>query len=183
MAITAVGSQTSYYISRYIGLSTDVKPTTCDPGSVFTELDTGKKFIWDGSAWAQVKNPVEVLGTNQQVGNDLTATWADSAAVNTVVNVDVALPTVLQGNAKYEVIIYNPSAVTTLTVVAQNKAASLGGGDRYAELTRWTVLTSSTKAVLVEGWLIGSAGRLALSNDTALGAGQGFSASIRIIEI
>jgi hypothetical protein len=123
------------------------------------------------------------IGNNLQVGSDLTATWADSAAANTAVNVDVALPTSLQGSAKYLVEIYNPSAVTALTVIAQNKALSFGGATRYPELTRWSVAASGVKAVIVEGWLLDAAGRLVLSNDTALGAGQGFTASIRVIKI
>ncbi len=126
---------------------------------------------------------VALTGSNTQVGADLSATWAASALINTAVNVDVALPAVLQGNAKYLVEIYNPSANTALTVVAQNKALTFGGGTQYPELTRWSVAASGIKAVVVEGWLLDAAGRLVLSNDTALGAGQGFTASIRVIKI
>jgi hypothetical protein len=35
----------------YIGLSSDTKPTTADEGSIFTETDTGKKWIWNGTTW------------------------------------------------------------------------------------------------------------------------------------
>jgi hypothetical protein len=41
-------------IQRWIGLSTDTKPEAPERvGSTFHELDTGKKFIWDGDSWVQ----------------------------------------------------------------------------------------------------------------------------------
>lgn len=41
-------------IVSFIGLSTDTKPTIGVPvGSRFYETDTGKRFIYSGTAWAQ----------------------------------------------------------------------------------------------------------------------------------
>lgn len=41
-------------IKNYIGLSTDSKPTTdTPPGSIFRELNTGQRWIWDGSNWIE----------------------------------------------------------------------------------------------------------------------------------
>ena len=39
---------------NYIGVASDTKPTgvTIKPGSIFTETDTGRKFIYNGSAWS-----------------------------------------------------------------------------------------------------------------------------------
>lgn len=46
MAITRLAA------NRYLGLSTDTKPTTnVEVGSFFTESDTGELFTWTGSAW------------------------------------------------------------------------------------------------------------------------------------
>lgn len=126
---------------------------------------------------------VQLIGNNAQVGDDLTAVWAAEAAQDTAENVDVSLPSPLQGDAKYLVEIYNPSANTALTVIAQNKALTFGGATRYPELTRWSVAASGIKAVLVEGWLLDAAGRLVLSNDSALDVGQGFTAYIRVIRV
>lgn len=36
---------------KYIGASTDTKPTTVSPGDKFYETDTGKTFIYSGSTW------------------------------------------------------------------------------------------------------------------------------------
>jgi hypothetical protein len=40
---------------RWLGLSTDTKPTPTgtQAGSTFYELDTGKKWLWDGSYWGE----------------------------------------------------------------------------------------------------------------------------------
>lgn len=41
-------------IQRWVGLSTDTKPTTDVPvGSLFYELNTGQGFIWDGANWIE----------------------------------------------------------------------------------------------------------------------------------
>ncbi len=38
-------------IQTWLGLSTDVKPTSPPGGSTFYETDTGANYIYDGSAW------------------------------------------------------------------------------------------------------------------------------------
>lgn len=51
MAIKRVDKTSTYNIKELIGLSTDTKPTDCDPGSTFYEMDTKNGFIWDGTQW------------------------------------------------------------------------------------------------------------------------------------
>jgi hypothetical protein len=42
-------------IHRYIGVSTDTKPTTGVPaGSVFYETNTANTYVYNGSSWVQV---------------------------------------------------------------------------------------------------------------------------------
>ena len=38
-------------IARFVGLSTDTKPTGEPAGSTFYETDTGARYVWDGAAW------------------------------------------------------------------------------------------------------------------------------------
>ena len=38
---------------RFTGLSTDTKPTNILDGALFTELDTGKTFIYYSSEWVE----------------------------------------------------------------------------------------------------------------------------------
>lgn len=122
----------------------------------------------------------KLTGSNIQV-HDGTAVWANSAAVNTAVNIDIALPSPLQSDAKYLISIINPSAVTALTVKVKNKETF--GAAQYPELTTFSVPATTDKAVLVEGWMLGEAGRLTLSNDTVLGAADGFTANVRVRKV
>lgn len=46
MAVTEVTT-----VKRYIGLSTDTKPTAPPIGSTYYTLNTGEMFIFDGSNW------------------------------------------------------------------------------------------------------------------------------------
>jgi hypothetical protein len=48
MAVTKITS-----IDTYVGASGDAKPTGVPAGSTFYETDTGKRYIWTGSAWTQ----------------------------------------------------------------------------------------------------------------------------------
>lgn len=43
-------------VQKFAGLSTDTKPVDCISGSVFVELDTTKRFIFDGYniAWTEI---------------------------------------------------------------------------------------------------------------------------------
>jgi hypothetical protein len=122
-------------------------------------------------------------GSNEQV-YDGTAAWANSAAQNTAVNIDITPPTVLQGDALNLLIVTNPSTVTDLTVVVKNKG-TFGGTARYPELTRYAVAKNLAegKTFLVQGWMLGEGARLTLSNDTALGGSDGFTAYVRVRKV
>jgi hypothetical protein len=75
-------------------------------------------------------------------------------------------------DATYLVTAENNSTATDVTVVTYNLHNSFGAysTNQWSELTRWTVaLTTSTTAgtikdTLVQGWLLGSGGRLGISN-------------------
>jgi hypothetical protein len=127
----------------------------------------------DGSA---VDGRYQIVGSNAKIA-DTTAVWANSAAANTAVNVDVDLPSPLQGDAKYSIAIVNPSAVTALTIKVKNKETF--GTAQYPEVTTINIPVNTSKSVIVEGWMLGEAGRLTLSNDTVLGVADGFTANIR----
>ena len=47
--------QKDYTIQRYVGLSTDTKPTAGN-GDLFLEMDTSKVFMYDesGASWVEV---------------------------------------------------------------------------------------------------------------------------------
>lgn len=123
------------------------------------------------------------VGGSQQVYDGL-ASWANGASANTTVNLDVPMPDVLQGQSAYLITITNPSMVSPLTVVVKNKEI-FGGTARYSELARYgiTAGTPDGRSALVQGWLLGDGGRISISNDTSLGASDGFAACVRVRKI
>jgi hypothetical protein len=127
----------------------------------------------------KVKARTFAVGSNEQV-IDTTVAWANSDAAGTTKTVDVTLPDELQGDAKYLVIVTNPSTETTLTVKTQNKETF--GSAKYPEVASIAIPanTPEGKGTIVEGWLLGEAGRLVLSNDTAIGLTGAFTAEVRV---
>jgi hypothetical protein len=50
MAVVAVNN---FGKMKFIGLQADTKPTTAPTGSIFIEADTGRRFVFDATAWQQ----------------------------------------------------------------------------------------------------------------------------------
>lgn len=44
---------------KYIGASTDTKPTNAPVGAIAYETDTGLLYMWDGSNWQEYGEPYE----------------------------------------------------------------------------------------------------------------------------
>jgi hypothetical protein len=124
-----------------------------------------------------------------QVGTDQTVTWANSDAANTQKTVTFAKPSTPM--SEYELVVYNPSAITDITVKIFNVETGLGSGDRDALLTvvnipkaqALTGTTINTHIKLISGMFNGGACKLVLSNNTVLGASDGFSAYVRLREV
>lgn len=112
---------------------------------------------------------------------DGSVSFANSAAAGTAVSIDIALPAILQRDSRYLVTVTNPSAESDLTVKVRGKE-TLGATARYPELTSFAVGKSlpDGKSVVVQGWMLGEAGRLVITNDTALGVAGAFTAYIRV---
>jgi len=71
---------------RYYGLSIENKPTTdIVKGSVFIEIDTGKKFIYNETAWVE---RFEQGKTYREAMSQAGKTWMESFLINT--NTDLA---------------------------------------------------------------------------------------------
>lgn len=119
---------------------------------------TGRYYEEDGS----VVNIADVLGSANEIVTTVTVTGASPQTV------DIPLPAVLQPNGQYVVSINN-TGLAGVTVSVQSKE-TFGATEVYGELTSFTVAAGSAKITPVQGWLIGEAGRLALtsSSDIAL---------------
>jgi hypothetical protein len=116
--------------------------------------------------------------------------FANSAPQNTAVDVDVPSQTESDGEHEYILTVRNPSAVTALTVHVKTQEkfdATFGGGaDHYPELMTFAVPVSTPegKEFTIEGWnLVGTKGRITITNDTVLGGAQGFAADMRLRKI
>lgn len=125
------------------------------------------------------------MNTNEIV-LDTVATWAASAAANTAVNIDI--PGVAtygySEDVRYAVMVTNPSTVTAVAVAVKAKD-TINGATSYPTLQSFTVPVNTPEGTvtIVEGLLIGEGARLTLTNPTALGVGQGFSAGVKIRKI
>lgn len=113
-----------------------------------------------------------------------TVSLANSAAAGTTINVDIPLPSKVLADAKYLIIVTNPSTETALDIKVKNKV-TLGGTPKYPEIATNSVLvnTPGGKGFVVEGFLLGEGGRLAISNPTAVGLSGAFTADVHVIQI
>jgi hypothetical protein len=124
-----------------------------------------------------------------QVGTDMELAFANSAAANTQKTVAYTKPEIPVD--EYMIEVYNPSAITDLTVKVFAVEDLLGSGTRDVLITKFGVLKSasetgttiSARAAFVHGMFNGADCKLVISNDTALGAAEGFSAFIRVREV
>lgn len=188
MAIELIGA-----IQRWIGLSTDAKPVSdVKPGVVFYETDTQKEFIYTTAGWVEIARPYVLTSRNlreTQIGADQDLTWANSDAVDTQKVHTFTKPA--NPIEEYMLICYNPSAVTELTVKIFNIETNLKGADRDVLLTtisvprRQTVTGTTIEAYarIIHGIFNGGNCKIVVSNDFALGASDGFTATFRLREV
>ena len=124
-----------------------------------------------------------------QVGTDQDVVFANSAAANTQVSLTITQPA--SPLDEYELIVYNPSTVTDLTCKVFTVETALGGGDRDSYLTAFSVpksqsvtgTTINTYIRQLHGVFNGGNLKLVFSNDTVLGAAEGFTAKARLREL
>lgn len=127
--------------------------------------------------------------TDNQIGNDITFAFANNDVANTQ---KVATLDKLKGiEPNHCISVYNPSTVTDLTLKIFMVEPALGGADRdgliakvnipKAQTITGTVI--NTYSTIVYGFVNASEFKFVLSNDTALGAADGFSAYLRVREV
>lgn len=117
--------------------------------------------------------------------------WANNALINTQVTVTFDLQDPRSSVIKIQV--HNPSTVTALTVEVRDMFEDQDGAtDRFGLLTSFGVGANTTASKIVD--LAGGSGpainaaptviapriRIILSNDTALGAADGFTATMKV---
>lgn len=124
------------------------------------------------------------IGALNNLVADTSVSFADSAGQDTEQTADLGLPSHVPDDGRALVTIHNPSSVTALTVQPQIAETFPSGGAQHGDLgTTFAVPTQGTASFVVEGLLAGEGGRLSITNDTVLGAGDGFTAEIRVRSI
>ena len=104
-------------------------------------------------------------------------TWAASAAAGTVQT--LVAPEGAHNDQDATVFVFNPSTVTALNVSCRVRWADGTGANRDAELMSFSVPVNSSAARVVDNMGMGIP-LLHVTNATALGLGQGFTAQARI---
>jgi hypothetical protein len=122
-------------------------------------------------------NPGVISSTGlNQILVDAQVPFAAAAGVNTTSSIDVSMPASIQPNGYAYLAITNPSTVSTMTVVFQNKEIFSASGSpitHYAEVTRQTVPANRPEGVvyIIQGWLLGDGARVVIFNNTIIEAG------------
>ena len=175
------------YNSTVIG---DVALAATDPGLVAlaTALTEVKDQYSDFIAVRQV-----VPATSTQVGVDKSLTWANSAPVNTPQFI-TSFAQITVPKRTYDVVVLNPSTVTDLTVNIYTKE-SINSAQAGAFVANFTVTKSpdlsnpwdqsghvSAKRVQVELSMPTGYVGFSASNNTVLGASDGFTAYLQLWE-
>lgn len=129
----------------------------------------------------------------QKLPTDITNTFANNAAANTQFTNTVLRSTLPSVNAvgEYGIIVYNPSAITDLTIKLFNINLNVGGATRDSLITTITVpksqvitgTTVNTRTTFVHGLFCGGDIKIVVSNDTVLGAADTFAYALRIEEV
>lgn len=119
-------------------------------------------------------------GTGAEV-HEASLIWANSDAANTEKLSTITQPQVRQRDARYIVLIHNPSAESALSV-ALDHGHDYGAGEIWHELTTIAVAVGESVAVLVEGWLLEN-GRFRATNNTALSLSGGFTADVAVLAV
>lgn len=132
-------------------------------------------------------NIVRASITGKVIYNEQSFNFANSAVVNT--NVSATIPRPTTTCQVYQIMVYNPSTVTDLSIKIFN-IDSLNGANRDCLLQtiivpKSQVITGTTVSAysfLIEGMFAGTDVKLVASNNTVLGASDTFSAYLDIVE-
>lgn len=125
-----------------------------------------------------------------QVDVDKSVTFANSAPANTQA---AAITITRPANPvkEHELIVYNPSTITDLTVKLFAVETNLGGGSRDVLIATVIIPKKQTTtgtnieahAKFATGLFNGADLKIQVSNDTVLGVADGFTANLRLREV
>jgi hypothetical protein len=113
-------NNTGFYKHKqhFYGLSTDVKPSTANIGDSFTELNTGKEYLFDGTNW----NTKLTYILNEMLAEQKTQADADADVITFSENIGAI--EIYHAEATWQEFVVNG---LTLTVPSGGYRTSIGG--------------------------------------------------------
>ncbi len=141
-------------IQRWIGLSTDTKPTAPAAGSTFYEANTGYSFVYNGYAWL----PNDVLADHLTVNynqislNQAAASYTAMTATAQNVFMDaviVHVPDDLSGVAVFTGISVETDDVAPVVLLSQADGVKANLTGNFYHIYRGPTINASTKLIQV----------------------------------
>jgi len=141
-------------IHRWIGLSTDTKPTAPAAGSTFYETNTGYSFIYNGYAWLPVDVMADHLTLNyKQISlNQAAAAYDVMTATAQNLFIDAAIihvPADLSGVAVFTGISVQTTDVAPIVILAQAAGVKANLTGNFYHIYRGPTVTAATKKIQV----------------------------------
>ena len=139
-------------INRWIGLSTDTKPTSPRAGSTFYETNTGYSFKYNGYAWLPVDIMADHLTVNyKQISlNQAAATYDVMTATTQNLFIDaviVGVPDDLSAVATFTGISVQTNDVAPVVILAQAAGVKANLTGNFFAVYRGPTVTASTKKI------------------------------------
>ncbi len=163
MAVQSIGKMNN----RFIGLSTDTKPTDIDSGATFFEANTGYLFIYNGYAWVPKSIMADGLTVNykqislaQAAGNYtvMTAT-TQSLFIDAII---VHVPDDLHAVATFTGITIQTDDVVAIEILSAAAGAKANLTGNFYHVFRGPNVTVATKVIqLTIGGATAGSGKIA----------------------
>ena len=138
--------------NRFIGLSTDTKPTTVDAGATFFEFNTGYMFIYNGYAWVPKSILSEGVTVNyKQISlNQAAATYDVMTATTQSLFIDaviVSVPDNLSAVATFTGITVQTDDVSPIEILSAAAGAKALLTGNFYHVFRGPRVTAATKKI------------------------------------
>ena len=147
MSVEAIGATNN----RFIGLSTDTKPTSVNAGATFFEANTGFMFIYNGYAWVPKSYMPETTINYKQISlaqaaaaYDVMTATAQALFIDAVI---VHVPDDLHSVATFTGISVQTDDGTPIVLLSSTNGAKAKLTGNFYSTYRGPVVTAATKKI------------------------------------
>jgi len=138
-------------VKRFIGLSTDTKPTGAQSGSTFFEFNTGYMYIYNGYAWVPKSYlPETAVNYNQISLNQVAATYDVMTATSQNLFIDAVIihvPDNLSAVATFTGITVQTDDGSAIEILAAADGVKAKLTGNFYHIYRGPAVTASTKKI------------------------------------